>query len=212
MTISRLALPIAALALLPMLPRAALAQTSPAQPNPPPAHPVLTNVVPQSERMTMQAKITKIDPTTRAVTLRSRSGSPVTVIAGPAVRLELLKPGQTVNADYYRSVGFVVTSPRGGNGTPVSNNQATGMLAQNLHTPGGVAIQTTQISGSVVGIDLAAHRIDVVNPSGGGVYTLDVTDPARIAQLPMLNIGDTVTAVVSQTLAVSITPAPKSWF
>ncbi|HEX4261634.1 MAG TPA: hypothetical protein VHY76_11080 [Acetobacteraceae bacterium] len=207
MTISRLALPIAALALLPMLPRAALAQTNPA-----PAHPVLTNVVPQSERMTVQAKITAIDPATRAVTLRSRSGSPVTVIAGPAVRLELLKRGQTVNADYYRSVGFVVTAPRGGNGTPVSNDQATGMMAQNLHTPGGVAIAVTQISGTVVGVDLAAHRIDVVNPSGGGVYTLDVTDPARIAQLPMLKIGDTVTAVVSETLAVSITPAPKSWF
>ncbi len=208
MTIARLTLPIAALALLPMLPRAALAQTSPAQPNPPPPHPVLTNVVPQSERATVQATITAIDPTTRAVTLRGRSGSSVTVTAGPAVRLELLKTGQTVNADYYRSVGFVVTSPRGGNGTPVSNNETTRMLAPNLHTPGGVAVQTTKISGTVVGIDLAAHRIDVVNPSGGGVYTLDVTDPARIAKLPTLNIGDTVTAVVSQTLAVSITPAP----
>jgi hypothetical protein len=39
-----------------------------------------------------------------------------------------------------------------------------------------------------------------------------VTDPARIAMLSQLKVGDTITAVVSQALAVSIDPAPKSWF
>ncbi len=205
-TISRFAPHAAAIAiaaaLLPMLPHPALAQTNPA----------LANVVPESEHVTVQAKITAIDGTTRAITLRSRSGSPVTLIAGPAVRLDLLKTGQTVNADYYRSVGFVVKSPQSGNGAPVSNDQVTAMLARPLHSPGGAAIRVTQVSGTVVGIDRAAHSVDVVNPSGGGVYTLDVTDPARIAALPQLKIGDTVTAVVSQAIAISITPAPKSWF
>ena len=205
-TISRLAPHAAAVAiaaaLLPMLPHTASAQTNPA----------IANVVPESEHVTVQARITAIDRTTGAVTLRSRSGSSATVIAGPAVRLDLLKPGQTVNADYYRSVGFVVTSPQGGRGTPISNGRVTAMLAQPLHSPGGVAIRVAQVSGTVVGIDRAAHSIDVVSPSGGGVYTLDVTDPARIAALPLLKIGDTVTAVVSQAIAISITPAPRSWF
>jgi hypothetical protein len=52
----------------------------------------------------------------------------------------------------------------------------------------------------------------MVNPSGGGVYTIHVTDPARQALLGQLKVGDTVTAVVSQALAVSIEPARKSWF
>ena len=34
----------------------------------------------------------------------------------------------------------------------------------------------------------------------------------RQALLETLKVGDTITAVVSQALAVSITPAPKSWF
>jgi hypothetical protein len=72
-------------------------------------------------------------------------------------------------------------------------------------------VSLTKISGTVVGMDLAAHSIDVVNPSGGGIYTIDVTDPARIAMLSHLKIGDRVTAVISQALAVSIQPAPKSW-
>ena len=46
----------------------------------------------------------------------------------------------------------------------------------------------------------------------GGVYTLHVTDPARIPMLSSLKVGDTITAVVSQAVAVSIEPAPKSWF
>ena len=54
--------------------------------------------------------------------------------------------------------------------------------------------------------------VEIVNPSGGGVYTVNVTDPARQALLGNLKVGDTITAVVSQALAVSITPAPKSWF
>ncbi len=84
-------------------------------------------------------------------------------------------------------------------------------MATPAQTPGGVGVSLTKISGSVVSIDVAAHSIDIVNPSGGGIYTIDVTNPARIAMLSQLKIGDTVTAVVSQALAVSIEPAPKSW-
>ena len=70
----------------------------------------------------------------------------------------------------------------------------------------------TKVQGLVVGIDEAAHSLDLVNPSGGGIYTIEVTDPARIAMLSQVDVGDTITAVVSQALAVSIEPAPKSWF
>jgi hypothetical protein len=52
----------------------------------------------------------------------------------------------------------------------------------------------------------------MVNPQGGQVFTFHVTDPDRQARLPMLKVGDTITAVVSETLAVSIQPAPKSLF
>jgi hypothetical protein len=178
-----------------------------AQPNP-----AISNVVPASEAVTLQAKITAIDPNTRAVTLTGASGHQVTVTAGSAVRLDMLNVGDKVNAQYFRSVGFMVAPPRGGAGTPVSEDEMTQMIAQPVQAPGGVGIRLTKVSGTVVGIDLASHSIDVVNPSGGGVYTIDVTDPSRIAMLGSLKVGDTITAVVSQALAVSIQPAPKSWF
>ena len=40
---------------------------------------------------------------------------------------------------------------------------------------------------------------------------LEVPD-ARIAVLGTLHVGDTVSAVVSEVLAVSIDPAPKNWY
>ncbi len=170
------------------------------------------NAIPQSEQVVFQAKIKKINLKTRAVTLEGANGQKVTVTAGPLVRLNLLKDGDTVNAKYYRSVAFMVNGPTGGNGTPVSNDQMAAAVAQPATAPGGVAIAVVRISGTIVSIDLSSNSIDIVNPSGGQIYTLDVTDPARQAMLPSLNVGDTITAVVSQTLAVEITPAKKRWF
>jgi len=67
-------------------------------------------------------------------------------------------------------------------------------------------VRVTKIQATVVGIDLAAQNLDVVNPSGGGVYTIHVTDPERVAKLSTLKVGDTITAAISQALAVSVTP------
>jgi Cu/Ag efflux protein CusF len=172
----------------------------------------MQNVIPQSEEVTLQAKIKKIDATTRAVTLESPSGQKVTVTAGRLVRLNLLKVGDTVNAKYFRSVAFAVNGPSGGNGTPMSNDQMAAVAAQPVQAPGGVAVGMIKISGTILEIDLASNSLSIVNPSGGLVYTVDVTDPARQAMLSSLKVGDTVTAVVSQVLAISIEPAPKHWW
>jgi len=170
-------------------------------------HPVLRNVIPESASMTLQANITAINPNTREVTLQGASGRKVTVTAGPIVRLEMLKVGDTVNAKYYRSVAFDISAPKGGNGTPKSAGEMTQAIEQRAEGPGGVAARVTQVQGLVVGIDQAANSIDVVNPSGGGVITIEVTNPERIAMLSQVKIGDTITATISEALAVSIEPA-----
>lgn len=168
----------------------------------------LANVVPEAAAETIHAKITAIDPAKRQVTLTGRSGKPVTVTAGPNVRLEMLKVGDVVNAQFYRSVAFLVSPP----GERVPEDSIQQVTAQPAQAPGGITIQTMVISGLVVGIDLASNSIDLVNPQGGEVFDFTVMDPARQAMLPSLKVGDTITAVISAELAVSIEPAPKSWF
>jgi len=172
----------------------------------------MQNVIPPSEEVTLQAKIVAIHPTTRAVKLKNAEGDEVTVVAGPDVNLDTLKVGQTVNAQYYRSVAFVINPPQGGKGVPVSDEQFMQVSTHHVTAPGGAVVQVVKMTGTVVGIDLSSNSVSIVNPSGGLVVTVDVTDPDRAAMLPQLKVGDTISAVVSQELAVSITPASKGWW
>src|ERR1700761_2051018 len=115
-TMPRSAVAIGMLAMAGLLP-AVMTTSAVAQGNP-----TYSNVVPQSEAATIHAKITAINPGTRAVTLQGRSGRSLTLTAGPAVRLDMLKVGDTVNANYYRSVAFLVTPPKGGMGVPAPSD------------------------------------------------------------------------------------------
>ena len=119
-------------------------------------HPVLTNVIPDSESATLQATITGINPTTREVSLRGRSGETVTVTAGPAVRLELLKTDDKVTVQIIRSVAFMVRPPSGGNGTPVNDSQMTQLVAQSAQTPGGIGVRLRKSAGRSSGSMMAA--------------------------------------------------------
>ncbi len=176
------------------------------------ANPTLENVVPEAAAVSFAAKIRSIDPATREIVLVGRDGNQVRVIAGPVVHLELLKPGDTVNVKYYRSVAFVISAPESSGGAPPPPASITAALARPTEAPGGIGVRVIKVSGLVVGIDPAAATVDLVAPGGGGVYTIEVTDPARAAHLSQLHVGDTVTAVVSEALAIRISPAPKSWF
>jgi hypothetical protein len=167
-----------------------------------------TEVIPASAEITLVAKIKSIDTAARTLVVVGKDGDAVTLEAGPAVRLDLLKKGDTITAKYYRSVAFAFSAP----GAVVPPNQMAAVVARPVSAPGGVAVRLTRISGLVVGVDLSSNSVEVVSPSGGAVHTVVVTDPARIALLPQLQVGTTVTAVVSETLAVSVAPAPKGVF
>lgn len=171
-------------------------------------HPVLKNVIPQSAEVSVRGRIASIDPNSRSVTLDTVSGAKVTVTAGPAVHLDRIKVGDSVNVQYYRSVAFDVIPPSGGAGVPGPGaNEMAELLARPVEAPGGIGMRVTKVSGTIVGIDLDSHTLDMINPSGGGVYTVKVTDPERIAKLPKLRVGDTITAVISQAFAISIEPS-----
>lgn len=163
----------------------------------------LSNLIPQDAAVKIHARIRSIDPATRRVTLDGRSGRSITLVAGPNVRLEMLKEGDAVDAQYYRSVAFFVSQP----GMKVPEDEINQVITRPTEAPGGIAMQVTRVSGLVVGIDLTARSVDLVNPQGGAVFTVNVLDPDRQARLPDLKVGDTITAVVSEALAVSIQPS-----
>jgi hypothetical protein len=162
--------------------------------------------LPADTETTLRATLTAINPQTRAVTLRGANGNTVTITAGPAVRLEGLKVGDVVDARFIRATAMMVSTP----GEKLSRlpRDAVGVAAARPEKgPGGVAIMATRVTAVVVGINVEQRQVSVVDPSGGGVFAVHVTDPERVKLLPKLKVGDAVTAVITESLAVSITPA-----
>ena len=171
-------------------------------------HPVLQNVIPQAAVETIYAKVQAVDPLTRTVMLTAPDGRTVQVIAAAQVPLEELKPGDKVDVTYYRSVAFMVakgsSAPKGSTtNLPPEQAQLLGHQT-NAQTPDGVNVPMTHVTGMVVQARPADNEVDVVNPTGGGIYTLQASDPSRGALIPSLKIGDVVTAVVSPPIATSI--------
>lgn len=159
--------------------------------------------LPPDQEVELRAKITALNPQTREVTLQAPNGASNTVKAGPAVRIEALKVGDMVDVRYIRATTLMVSE----HGKKLPANVVGAAAARPMTGPGGVAILATRVTGRVVGVDAKGNTVDVVDPSGGAVFTVRVTDPERQKMLPKLKVGDAITAVVTESVAVNITPA-----
>jgi hypothetical protein len=158
-----------------------------------------------SQTVTVRAKVRAISLKTRNVTLVGPEGGVFTVHAGDEVKnLAEVKKGDTVVVHYTRSTVVVLSGP----GEPVPPNTATvaGGTAAPGSLPAGEVSGRLVLTGTVVGVDLDAHTLQLVNPKGGRVVTLAVTDPQRQAQLGRVKVGDSLTVVYTAALAVAVEP------
>jgi hypothetical protein len=158
-----------------------------------------------SHTVTVRAKVHAINQKTREVTLIGPDHEAFTVHAGDQVQnLDKVRKGDTVVVRYTRSSVLVLNGP----GQPTPDNSAT--VAAGRAAPGqmpsGVAAGRLVVTGTVVGIDLDNHTLQLVNPTGGRVVTVDVTDPQRQQQMASVKVGDKITAVMTAALAISVEP------
>jgi hypothetical protein len=140
-------------------------------------HPQMSNVIPDGGTGSIEGKVLALDQGTRAITIASRDGTPLDLYASQPVRLDNVEQGDEVEANYTRQVFRVVTptsapAPAG----------ATTTVGQVAHTPGGIGPEATQISARVTKID-PGRSFDIVDATGGGVYTIVVTDPSKAAMM-----------------------------
>ena len=158
-----------------------------------------------SDTITIRAKGAKIDLAHRLVTLTGPEGNSVTVKVSEDVRnLAQVRPGMTVLARYYASTVLVLSPP--GVAIPEDSVTAAGARAAQGQLPGAAIGDRTVITGLVVGVDLTAHTLSLVDPKGGRVRTLQVSDPERQAQLRAVKVGDKLTVITTAALAVSVEP------
>jgi hypothetical protein len=159
-----------------------------------------------TETQTLTAKVTAIDQTTRMVTLVGPQGQARTLKIGDEVRnLPQVRVGDTVNVLYRASITYVLAPP----GTKLPGDSVTVATARAAPGQMPAAAMGTRIvtTATVVGVDLAAHSLRLVDPAGGLVRSVDVVSPAGQQSMKMIKVGDTITGVASEAIAVAVEPA-----
>ncbi len=160
----------------------------------------------ESAVATARAVVKAIDLAKRQVTLVGPQGNVFVVHASEAVQnLDQVKVGDTVVARYFASVVLVLSAP----GTPIPSDQMTSAMAHapKGQMPAGAVGDRIVVTGTVVAVDPVGHTISLVDPAGGLVRSFTVTDPRRQAALKRVKVGDTLTAIVTEALAVALSPA-----
>jgi hypothetical protein len=152
------------------------------------------------------ARITAVDPAARTVSLAFTNGATATRTVSHAVAdFGARKVGDMVSVGFEDRLTFVlsgpnVATPRERDTSVTAAASATGMGAA------GVSASEAIANWWVVGVNPAGGTISLINPAGGEVRTYNVTTQAGRDQLPRVKIGDSLTAINTQVLVVSITP------
>ena len=162
-------------------------------------NPTMANVVPEGGNYAVQGKIEALDPGAMTLTLRTEKAGSIPMTVSPGVDLSNVSVGDVASVHYTRAVTFVVGSPQ----APAPDVRASATVGEIARTPGGFGPNAATVAGRVTKID-GPSSFDVVNANGGGVYTINVTNPARQAAVKLLKVGDSVTVSVSPLIVTSI--------
>jgi hypothetical protein len=200
MTVQYRSLPGAACLLL-----AALA-VSPMASTPARAQADLMGGIGQSETITAHATVKAVDQKARVVTLVGERGRTMTLKIGDEVQnLAQVRPGNRVTVVYHASVTYVLAPPSVQR--PDNSMTVAGARATPGEMPAGAVGSRIVLTRTVTAVDPAAHTISVVDPSGGEVHTLNVTSAQGQQALPSVKLGDNITAILTEAVAVAVTPA-----
>jgi hypothetical protein len=160
----------------------------------------------ERDTSTVRATVKDIDMETRTLTLVGPQGETKTLKVGEQVQnLAQVKPGDTVVARYYESVAYVLAPP--GTKLPDDILAVAGARAAPGEMPAGGVASKIVVTGLVVGVNPVSHTISLVDPAGGEIRTIAVTDPQAQQMMKMVTVGDTITAYVTEAVVAAVEPA-----
>jgi hypothetical protein len=165
--------------------------------------PELTKV----DEIAIRGTILAINRANRTLVIESRERDTLTFKAIDRVtNFASLKPGQQVDMRYYRVTDYLVAQT-----TPEMTEMARSILSDPARAPGlpGTEMRARlwSLSGMVVRTDMAAKKVDIVDPSSGEIIRSPwIKTPEGQAELAKFRPGDMVTMVFSERSAFEITP------
>jgi hypothetical protein len=156
------------------------------------------------ERTTMSAEVVAVNLTNREVTLKGPEGNTVTFTAGEAVkRLDEVKPGDFVRADYLVSVAAELRKPTDAEAKhPLVILDAAGRTDKDM-APAGGTVKRFKVVTTIEALDRRNNTVTVQGPLGR-YLTAKVADPERLTKV---HIGETIVIVYTEALVISLDKA-----
>lgn len=156
--------------------------------------------------VSLTASVEAVDQAKREVTLKGPLGNTVTFVVDQRVkRLNEVKVGDLVSADYYISVAAELRKPTPEEEkTPIVQLEA-GAKAPPGTSPGAAGLRRFKVVTTVEGLDRPTETVTIKGPLGR-YLTVRVADPAN---LTAMRIGDTVIVTYTEALAVSLEKVEK---
>ncbi len=151
-----------------------------------------------TDTMTATATVQAVDPAKRTVTLRSPDGTTRTYKVGKeAVNFDEIEVGDQVKATLVESLAIII---RKADEPPSAEEGQAVALAPKGAMPGGVIVDTAQITARVTAVDTAKRTVTLVGP-GGEAQTLKV---GPNVDLTKVQIGDNVVVRYTEALALLV--------
>ena len=145
------------------------------------------------------ATVDAVDYDNRLVTLTGPQGNTVTVRVGPQVRnIDQVKAGDQLFVQHYESVALFV---RKSDEPPAETEVTTVAVAPTGEEPGGIAVDTVEITAKVEAIDYAKRTVTLEGPEGK-TKTIKV-DP-RVKRFQEIKTGDELVVRHTEALAISV--------
>jgi hypothetical protein len=156
--------------------------------------------------VSVTASVESIDLAKREMTLKGPLGNTVTFTVDQRVkRLDEVKVGDLVRADYYVSIAAELRKP-----TAEEEKTPLVVIDAAAKAPPGTApaaggLRRFKVVTTVEGLDRPTETITVKGP-GGNYLTARVADPSRLTQL---RIGEKIIVTYTEALAISLEKAEK---
>jgi hypothetical protein len=152
---------------------------------------------------TVTATVTKINQTTREVTVKTDDGQEHSFVAGANVKnLAQVKKGDIITAVYSEEIAYQVKA----HGTTTGvQSAAAAASAKPGEMPAGIVAKQVTVTVQITAIDPTIPSVTFKGPQGN-TKTIKVKDPNKLVGV---KVGDMVDITYTQALAVTVDKAPK---
>jgi hypothetical protein len=147
---------------------------------------------------TVRATVESTDTETHTIAFTTNGGQLTSMATADRVNLADIQDGATVDITYTEVVTLLNLRQKGPGSKEARKEGAA---------PDQADMDIGRLTLTVVGVDLAANKVSLIDGRGGEVRTYAATSIAKQDMLKKIKVGDVVIGLTTPLLVTSVTPA-----